>query len=208
MPGFSFEEAMRASGVRVVAGVDEVGRGPLAGPVMAAAVIVPDEGKIRDYLLGQANDSKQLSAAKRMALAEFILERCAVGVGAASVDEIDSVNIRNATFIAMRRALEKVGKFDGVLVDGNALIPNIQASQKTIIGGDAVEIAIACASIVAKVRRDALMTELGRDFPHYGWHSNAGYGTAVHLKALREFGVSVHHRQSFAPVRELCDAAA
>lgn len=210
-----YEKVWRDEGLTLIAGVDEVGRGPLAGPVMAAAVLVPEDVRVRRFLCAEAGDSKQLSAAKRMALSEFILDKCVVGVGEASVQEIDTVNIRNATFMAMRRALEQVAAKQepatpmGVLVDGNALIPGLDGvRQQAIVGGDALELSIACASIVAKVRRDALMTELARAFPHYGWARNAGYGTAEHLKALREFGACVHHRMSFAPVREVCDAAA
>lgn len=209
------ETGLREGGAALVAGVDEVGRGPLAGPVMAAAVIVPDDERVRRFLCAEAGDSKQLSAARRMALAEFILDKCTVGVGEASVAEIDTVNIRNATFLAMGRALEALGIRNqepgtrlGVLVDGNARIPDLKCVQRTIVKGDAVELSVACASIVAKVRRDALMCALAREFPAYGWDKNAGYGTALHLHALKEFGACAHHRTSFAPVREVLHAAA
>lgn len=201
----TYEERLRAEGCRAVAGVDEVGRGPLAGPVVAAAVIVPDDENLRAFLLREAGDSKQIAAPKRAFLAEFINARCAVGLGQADVAEIDRLNIRNATFVAMRRALDALGAGDGhgVLVDGNARIPELIARQLTVVKGDACELAIACASLVAKVHRDALMAELGLVFPAYGWARNAGYGTAAHLAALRTHGVTEHHRTSFAPVKDL-----
>lgn len=189
----------RAFGGLRVAGVDEVGRGPLAGPVVAAAVVVPEEMKAK--LLAVAGDSKALTEKKRLVAAEMIREGCEVGIGEASVGEIDAVNIRNATFLAMGRALAQV-VHEAVVVDGNALIPELQVKQACVVGGDGKELAIACASIVAKVYRDALMRKLNEEFPGYGWHSNVGYGCATHLKALAELGVTVHHRTSFAPVRE------
>lgn len=205
------EERLRAEGFACVAGVDEVGRGPLAGPVVAAAVVVPDDAAVREFLLREAGDSKQIAAAKREALAAYIWAHCKVAVGEASVEEIDRVNIRNATFLAMERALaglqnDRVTGLQGgyaVLVDGNARIPQVAARQVTVVKGDACELAIACASLVAKVHRDALMVKLGEEYPAYGWSGNAGYGTAAHLAALRVHGVTVHHRASFAPVREL-----
>lgn len=201
-----FEEQMRARGARVVVGVDEVGRGPLAGPVVAAAVVVPDDVRVRDFLLAEAGDSKVLKAGKRESLAAFIHQHCAVALGEASVEEVDAVNIRNATFVAMGRALGKLELEDAaVLVDGNALIPKLECLQQAIVKGDGKELAIACASIVAKVYRDALMVKLAEKFPHYGWERNAGYGTALHLEGLRVWGACEHHRRSFAPVKEIMD---
>ncbi|MBI1308805.1 MAG: ribonuclease HII [Proteobacteria bacterium] len=197
---------MLAQGCRVVAGVDEVGRGPLAGPVVAAAVWVPDDVRVRRFLSAEAGDSKVLKAAKRVALSAFIQEHCRWALGEASVEEIDRVNIRNATFLAMERALAGLENCDGLLVDGNARVPGWKAPQRTVIKGDGCELAIACASIVAKVHRDAVMVRLGQDFPMYGWAKNAGYGTAVHLEALRKHGVCAHHRVSFAPVRAVVEA--
>lgn len=199
------EQRLRDRGCEVVVGIDEVGRGPLAGPVMAAAVVVPADEKVRGYLLGVAGDSKVIKEPVRRSLAEFIETHCRVGVGSASVEEIDAVNIRNATFLAMARAVEELKLSDmrcGYLVDGNARVKELVGEQLTVVKGDGCELAIACASLVAKVRRDALMVELAREFPHYGWDRNMGYGTAVHMRALEEVGVSAHHRVSFAPVRE------
>jgi ribonuclease HII len=183
----------------IVAGVDEVGRGPLAGPVVAAAVVIPEE--IKAQLQALAGDSKKLTEKKRVIAAEVIHATCFVGIGEASVEEIDTVNIRNATFLAMRRALEKV-QHGAVVVDGDAKIPELKVPQVCVVGGDGKELAVACASIVAKVYRDNLMTELAKEFPVYGWASNAGYGAAVHMAALKEVGVTLHHRKSFAPVKE------
>ena len=188
-----------------VAGVDEVGRGPLAGPVLAAAVVLPHDERWVGRWLGLVRDSKVLKAARREALAAEICEHALVGVGEANVAEIDAVNIRNATFLAMRRALAALpvdvqGAVQGVIVDGNARIPELSMRQVTLVQGDAKELAVACASVVAKVARDALMVALGKEYPAYGWARNAGYGTAAHLAALAQFGPTPAHRTSFAPV--------
>ncbi len=184
----------------LVAGVDEVGRGPLAGPVVAAAVVVPES--VREALLKVAGDSKVLTAKKRVAVEVLVREGCAFGIGEASVAEIDELNIRNATFLAMTRALAQV-PYGAVVVDGNAKIPGLKMPQECVVGGDGKELAVACASILAKVYRDALMAKLGEAYPAYGWAKNAGYGTAVHMDALRHHGVTEHHRRSFAPVRDM-----
>jgi ribonuclease HII len=179
-----------------VAGIDEVGRGPLAGPVVAAAVIL-----LRP-VAGIA-DSKQLSAARRRELARLILESGAVGLAAASVAEIDRINILQATFLAMRRAVARLRVAPRrLLVDGNKA-PAFGIETICIVGGDASEPSIGAASIVAKVARDRLMARLGSRYPAYGWDRNAGYGTAEHLLAMRATGLSPHHRRSFAPARQL-----
>jgi ribonuclease HII len=201
------EELFWAEGLNPVAGVDEVGRGPLAGPVVAAAVVIPDDKKLRRWLRAEARDSKTMTAAARRAVAEFINARCLVGVGEASVSEIDTVNIRQATLLAMGRALEKV-TYVATVVDGLDVVPGLSCPQRALVDGDALELCVACASIVAKVWRDDLMRELHRDYPGYGWDSNAGYGTAAHLRALASLGVTPWHRRSFAPVKELLGAVA
>lgn len=193
----------RAFGLRLVAGVDEVGRGPLAGPVVAAAVVVP-EG-MRGELLKLAGDSKVLSEKKRLLVAELVHGGCQVGIGEASVEEIDTLNILQATFVAMRRALALVAH-EAVVIDGNAKLPGLMVPQVTVVGGDGIELAVACASVVAKVHRDELMRRLAEEFPAYGWHSNAGYGARVHMEALQSHGATIHHRKSFAPVRLVLEA--
>lgn len=180
----------------MIAGVDEAGRGPLAGPVVAAAVILCAGG------IAGLNDSKKLSEKRREALYPLIRERCTVGVGVASVEEIDELNILWATMLAMTRAVEALGcDPHEVLVDGNRC-PGWQWKSRAIVGGDATEPCISAASIIAKVTRDRLMVEADRLHPGYGWASNKGYGSATHMEALRTLGPSPLHRRSFAPVAQ------
>lgn len=194
--GPTYDLEQRIGGL--VCGVDEVGRGPWAGPVLTAAVILnPDN--IPDGL----NDSKKLTRKKREALYPLIMEVAKVGFGEASVEEIDHHNILQATLIAMRRAVENLGiKPDHALVDGNQL-PKLICPATCIKKGDNISLSIAAASIVAKVKRDFLMKNLGEIYPEYGWAHNAGYGTSHHQKALRLVGPSRFHRKSFAPIRNL-----
>ncbi|MCJ2186097.1 ribonuclease HII [Novosphingobium beihaiensis] len=189
-----------------VIGVDEAGRGPLAGPVVAGAVVLC---KPRPAGL---DDSKKLSKTRRADLEGTIKRRCAWAVGVVDVAEIDRINIFGATMLAMTRAvLSLCGQLSGepgeVLVDGN-LTPQGRTADwrwkaRAIVGGDAIEPCISAASIIAKEHRDRLMRELAEAHPHYGWERNAGYGTAEHLAALREHGPTSHHRRSFAPVAQL-----
>ena len=198
MPDLSLEQRLGG----VVAGIDEVGRGPLAGPVITAAVII-DPATLPVRLAEELNDSKKLSAKKRETLAALVLEHCAYGFGEASVAEIDRLNILKATFLAMRRAVEALGRPIGhALVDGNQ-VPPLGCPVTCVVGGDGQSLSIAAASVIAKVRRDRLMAELARQFPGYGWERNAGYGTAAHLDSLRRLGPTPHHRVSFAPVAQL-----
>lgn len=183
-----------------VCGIDEAGRGPWAGPVLAAAVILPKESH---RFLRYINDSKKLSAKKREALFHLIMETCYVGIGHASVTEIDTLNILQATMLAMSRAFSTLPVQPVMaLVDGNRA-PLLPCHTRPIIGGDARHKAIGAASIIAKVTRDRLMQELCDDFPGYNWKSNAGYGTKCHQQGLTELGPTIHHRQSFAPIRSL-----
>jgi len=198
MPDLSLERSLRG----VVAGIDEVGRGPLAGPVIAAAVII-DAATLPARLAEELDDSKKLTARKREALATLVLESCVCGFGEASVDEIDRLNILKATFLAMQRAVEALGQpVEHALVDGNQ-VPPLGCQVRCLVGGDGLSLSIAAASVIAKVRRDRLMADLASQFPGYGWESNAGYGTAQHLAALRTLGPPPHHRTSFAPIAQM-----
>ena len=183
---------------RVIAGLDEVGRGPLAGPVMAAAVVLLKP-------LAGLDDSKKLSARRREMLSNALRRpgRALIGLGAASVAEIDALNILGATMLAMQRALARLPITpDLALVDGNRT-PVLPCPAESVVGGDGRVPAIAAASIVAKVTRDRLMTRLDRRHPGYGWSKNAGYPTTEHRAALLRLGISKHHRRSFGPVKAL-----
>ena len=199
-PSLERERALWREGRIVVAGIDEVGRGPLAGPVVAAAVVFyPDQKPIRGL-----NDSKVLTAKARDRLALEIRSRArAIGVGAASVHEIDRWNIRRATIIAMRRALVRLGcDPTDILIDGLPC-PELGRPHLAIVDGDARCSSIAAASIIAKTVRDLLMARLAVRHPGYAWESNKGYATADHLAAVARLGPSRHHRQSFQPVCQL-----
>jgi len=189
--------------VEIICGIDEAGRGPLAGPVCAAAVILDPARPIAGL-----NDSKQLTEKRRDALAPLIRERAAAwAIGWASVEEIDAINIRQANFRAMRRACEGLGLTPTLaLVDGKDP-PPLACKVTCIIGGDALEPAISAASILAKTARDAAMVELCARYPGYGLSKHKGYGSAAHLEALRRLGPSPAHRRTFAPVRALIEGA-
>ena len=199
-PTFEREIALWNAGRSIVAGVDEVGRGPLAGPVVAAAVVFPAGMKpIRGL-----RDSKILPAAKRERLAVVVRARAlGVGVGAASVREIDRLNIRRATILAMQRALRRLGLVPAeVLVDG-LWLPELGRPHDAIVDGDALCQSIAAASVIAKTVRDRLMCRLAARYPVYAWEENKGYGTPEHLDALQVLGPTRHHRMSFMPVAQL-----
>lgn len=181
----------------MIVGVDEAGRGPLAGPVVAAAVLLCEGG------ITGLDDSKKLTARRRGELEVEIKALCRWGVGEASVAEIDRINILQATFLAMTRAVEALGVEPAeVLVDGNRL-PRWRYTARAIIGGDALHACISAASILAKEHRDRFMVTAARDFPHFGWETNMGYGTPQHLAALRQHGPTPLHRTSFAPVAQM-----
>lgn len=209
----SYEEQSYARGYESVAGLDEVGRGPLAGPVVAAAVILP-----RGYLHPDIKDSKQLTTKQREEVVRLIeRDAHAWGIGLATVRQIDRLNILQASLLAMVKALAALkAKVDCVLIDGNQTIPlNLFGAgrfaagrtlyQRSIIKGDQRCLSIAAASIVAKVARDRIMAELDRQYPEYGFGAHKGYSCAAHFEALRRFGPSPAHRKSFRPVRSLCD---
>jgi ribonuclease HII len=188
---------------RLVCGVDEVGRGCLAGPVLAAAAIIPAAG-LPPALVGQIKDSKQLSARQREALFPELTARCAYAVAAASVAEIAQLNILHAAMLAMQRAVLALRPPPHTaLIDGNRCPPALPCAAQTIIRGDQQSLSIAIAAIIAKVTRDRLMADLSTIYPHYGWERNAGYGTPQHLVALQHYGTTPWHRDSFAPVRKL-----
>ena len=188
------ERELRRAGATLIAGVDEVGRGPLAGPVVACAIVMPPTARG----IPGVDDSKRIAPAERVRLAAEIRRRAlAVGVGAASVREIDRLNIHHATVLAMSRALAHLQVApDHVLIDGRPL-RTLGVAHTAVVKGDSRCYSVACASIVAKVARDRLMTSLSRRHPAYGWERNAGYGTPEHLAALLQSGLCAHHRRSF-----------
>ncbi len=198
-PDDQFESAARNRGAMCIAGVVEVGRGPLAGPVTAAAVrLLP--GQVPPGL----NDSKALTARRREALFGAIMEMCEVSIAHASVEEIDALNILRASHLAMERALRGLPTPpDYALIDGNLLPRDLPCKAEAIIKGDALSLSIAAASIVAKVTRDRIMESLAQQYPGYGWEKNAGYPTKEHQSALLNLGVTPHHRRSFKPVHNI-----
>lgn len=198
-PDMSFEKAAWDAGFIRVAGVDEVGRGPLAGPVVAAAVVL-DPARIPEGL----NDSKKVPARRRASLADKILESAEVGVGRAEVEEIDAINILRASHVAMVRAIEALPTPpDYVLVDGNMIPRDLLIPAEAIVKGDGRSQSIAAASIVAKIGRDTEMASLAQQYPGYGWERNAGYPTAEHRARLKSHGVTPFHRRSFKPVHDI-----
>ncbi|NOY74645.1 MAG: ribonuclease HII [Kiritimatiellaeota bacterium] len=200
-PMLKFERRLWSAGIEFVAGIDEAGRGPLAGPVVVAAVVFTNRG-----LIPVVNDSKQLTAAKRETLVEAI--KSAPGVWTAVVEispeEIDELNILRATHRGMRAAAAGVASAEFALIDGLP-VPDFPVPCESIVKGDAKSASIAAASILAKTRRDEIMREFHEIYPEYGFDHNSGYGTAEHLAALREYGATPIHRRSFSPVRDVID---
>lgn len=194
-PDFSHE----AAGPVPVCGIDEVGRGPLAGPVVAAAVIL-DPAAIPDGL----DDSKRLTAVRRAELLLALEATAVIGLGQASVAEIATMNILQASFLAMRRAVAALSRRPALaLVDGHMIPPGLGCPTRALVGGDRLALSICAASIVAKVTRDRMMVALAQQFPGYGWETNMGYGTREHAGALARLGVTPHHRRGFAPVHKI-----
>jgi ribonuclease HII len=194
-PNFSFEDQHQG----IVCGIDEVGRGSWAGPVVAAAVVIQRD-KMPGAFLRQINDSKKLTPEKREYLFNKIQEFSHISIAEGSVIEIDKINILQASLRAMTKAFKGLDIKPAVaLVDGNQK-PRLPCTIQTIVSGDSRSLSIAAASIVAKHYRDTLMIRMADDFPHYGWGSNAGYGTAHHIKAIEIHGVTIHHRRSFSPI--------
>lgn len=199
MPDFSLEN--EHSGL--VCGIDEAGRGPWAGPVTAAAVIF-DQTTLSPELAQNLNDSKKLSAKKREALIDQIKAESIWALGEASVEEIDELNILQATFLAMRRAVAGLStKPDYALIDGNKLPPELGVPGHPVVKGDGLSCSIAAASIIAKVTRDQQMAKLAEEYPGYGWEKNAGYGVKLHQEGLATLGITPHHRKSFKPIKKI-----
>ena len=198
-PDYSLETSALSLGARVIAGVDEVGRGPLAGPVTAAAVIL-DASRIPNGL----NDSKKLTAKRREALSEELEAVAHISVAHASVEEIDSLNILRASHLAMERAVEGLPVTpDYLLIDGNLIPRGLSIPSEAVVRGDARSVSIAAASIVAKLCRDRIMWDLAQHYPGYGWETNMGYPSKSHRLALENLGVTPHHRRSFKPVHNI-----
>ncbi len=199
MPDFSHEIRFGRLEGKIVCGVDEVGRGPLAGPVVAAAVILPAD--FPEEIALKIKDSKKMSASAREKIVGPLKNSCRFAIAEASVEEIDKLNILWAAMLAMQRAVEGLAaSIDCALIDGNRT-PELSCRAFPIVKGDDLSLSIAAASIIAKVHRDALMAKLALEYPHYGWERNAGYGTSEHIEALARFGVTQWHRVSFGPVR-------
>ena len=198
-PDYEYEKAALQGGAFFVAGVDEVGRGPLCGPVTAAAVIL-DPQNIPEGL----DDSKKMSGKKRDQLFSWIIESATCCIAHASVTEIDDLNILRASHLAMERAITGLSvRADFALIDGNMIPKGLTVPAQAIVKGDGKCLSIAAASIIAKVERDRLMQALSLEFPGYGWEKNAGYGTKQHLEALSALGVTPHHRRSFKPIHNI-----
>ncbi|AFY59786.1 ribonuclease HII [Synechococcus sp. PCC 6312] len=203
-PTLEQESRLWQQGLSRVAGVDEVGRGCWAGPVVAAAVVLPP-GLAQADQIPLVRDSKTLNARQRQALAPQIMSQCLRwGLGLATVTEIDWLNIQQATYLAMQRALEQVTPWDYALVDGTlSAKTNLGGAWQAIVRGDTQCYSIACAAILAKVSRDQWLSHLGHRYPEYGWERNKGYGTREHQQALQRLGVTPWHRQSFGPIRAI-----
>jgi len=202
MPDLSLETTALAAGWSRIAGVDEAGRGPLAGPVVAAAVVL-DVRALSSPVWAALDDSKKMTAAARDTLYEVITDSADTGVGIATVDDIDLLNILGATMKAMGDAMRVLKQApDFALIDGNRL-PVLTCEGACVVKGDAKSMSIAAASVVAKVTRDRIMKDLDQRYPGYGWAQNAGYGTKQHMDALSRLGATPAHRKSFAPVRKI-----
>ena len=197
MPNFLIEEDFGWPN-KLIAGVDEAGRGPWAGPVVSAAVVLNKKNIPIDL-----NDSKKISEKKRQSLYSSIYNSHFVGVGISSIEEIDNLNILQATFLSMKRALDNLDcSVDAILVDGN-LDPGFDYKTECIVNGDSISFSIAAASIIAKVTRDNLMSKIHKEFPNYNWKRNKGYGTREHRNALDMYGPCKYHRKSFSPINKM-----
>lgn len=199
-PTLAVEQSLWEQGKLRIAGVDEAGLGSLSGVIVAAAVLLPPYCTMIDGV----RDSKLLSLMQRERLFDQIrTQAITVGVGIATVQEIEQFNVLRASYLAMERSLNRIVPYDHALIDGRPIKQANLGSHTAIVDGDATSYAIACASIVAKVRRDRFMRRLAKRYPHYGWERNAGYGTKQHLSAIETCGVTPHHRRTYAPVQRI-----
>ncbi len=193
MPDFSYENILKSQGLNLICGVDEAGRGPLAGPVYAAACILPDV-----FIIEGLNDSKKLSEKKREALYDVIINNAVdYCVATASVEEIEEFNILNATYLAMTRAVKGLKKVDYCLIDGNRIPPELNGISEAIVKGDSKSYSISAASILAKVSRDRFLLEIDKEYPMYNFKKHKGYGTKEHIELIKKYGACPVHRKSF-----------
>ena len=194
MPDFSFENELKSKGYNYICGVDEAGRGPLAGPVCAAAVILPE-----NCVIEGVNDSKKLSEKKREELFKEITQKAiSYSIAFGSIEEIETLNILGATFLAMKRAVEGLEvKPDFAIIDGNKVPPQLETEAAPLVKGDSKSISVAAASILAKVTRDRLLYEYDKKYPEYSFAAHKGYGTKAHIEAIRKYGITEVHRKSF-----------
>ena len=200
MTDFSLEDQCDG----IVCGLDEVGRGPLAGPVVAACVVIPKDKRMLDFI-SEIQDSKKLSAKKREELYDKITTHFPYAISEITPEEIDDINILQASLKAMKTAHDTLDNIEYALVDGNKA-PQLSSQTTTVIKGDSKSKTIAAASIIAKVHRDRIMLTLSKQYPHYGWSNNSGYPTKQHRAAIQEHGITPHHRKSFAPVRNFIES--
>lgn len=202
MPDFTLEDKING----ICCGLDEVGRGPLAGPVVAACVIIPNDIRNMDFI-SELRDSKKISKKKLPLLYNLITEYCPYKIASVQPEEIDRVNILQASLLAMSRAMSHMTvPIDHALVDGNKL-PDLPCPATAVVKGDNISNSIAASSIIAKVARDRMMQNLSLQYPQYGWERNAAYPTKEHMDAIEQFGITPHHRKSFAPVRRVLEKA-
>jgi ribonuclease HII len=200
LPSLELENKLWSKGYNYIVGIDEVGRGCLAGPVITAAVLIPRHCE----LLPKVNDSKKLSLKLREKLyLDIQTQAIDIKIGAASVREIEKINILNASYLAMQRALKRIYKCDHALIDGLDTHKFDFGTHTAVIGGDGLSYAIACASIIAKVTRDRLMRNLAKHYPGYAWETNMGYGTKAHLQGLETLGITPFHRRTYKPIQNL-----
>lgn len=204
---FKIEQEILKKGYKGVCGIDEAGRGPLAGPVVAVCAMMRQNFDYSQVELDLIKDSKQITEKRREYLQNFIFKNFFIGIGVVDHDEIDRINILQATFLAMNKAIEQLeGRIDYILIDGKLLIPNLNIRQTAIVKGDAKVLSIAAASIIAKTLRDKIMKKYSIDFPGYFFDKHKGYGTKKHKEVLLKYGACPIHRKSFAPVKKILKA--